>query len=277
MGAARNLARSALRCVAPICLGTMALCAVPRATVNVDELPVHSSASAESDAVGSLKRGDGVTVGLVISGGDGEWCEITHPGPPRLSGFVPCGQLNREPLEERSYSISSSSNGTPAARPAPKSDVPTDVHLKAIQFVEASGVRDRLVASIPVTVEQMKAKMQKQFPDFNPAFFTEFGKRYAARVNPDDFVNVAVRAYEERFTSDELTQVLTAARSRQTGKPIALSPALQKKLLDLQPAIMGEITGGCTEIGAKLGQQIGAEIEKEHPEYVRPKPQSATP
>ncbi|SPF50980.1 hypothetical protein SBA4_4570010 [Candidatus Sulfopaludibacter sp. SbA4] len=106
MGAARNLAGAALRFIAPICRGAIALCAVPGATVNVDELPVRSSSSAESHVVGSLKRGDSVTLGLVISDSGGEWCEITHPGPPRLSGFVPCGQLNRERLpEERSYSI----------------------------------------------------------------------------------------------------------------------------------------------------------------------------
>jgi hypothetical protein len=35
---------------------------------------------------------------------------------------------------------------------------------------------------------------------------------------------------------------------------------------------MGEIVGGSTEIGARLGGEIGAEIEKEHPEYFPKKP-----
>ena len=40
---------------------------------------------------------------------------------------------------------------------------------------------------------------------------------------------------------------------------------------------MGEIVGRCTEIGAKLGGEIGAGIEKEHPEYTQPKAKSDKP
>jgi hypothetical protein len=165
----------------------------------------------------------------------------------------------------------------PVGQPAPKPDAPPEVHLKAVKFVEMSGVRDRLVASIPGLIDEMEAKAQKQLPGVNPAFFTEFGKRMAARLNPDDFVNVAVRVYEKRFTNDELTELLAVASSQKSGKPVPLSPALQKKFSDLGPTIMGEIVGGCTEVGAKLGQQVGAEIGMEHPEYFLPKGKSATP
>lgn len=119
--------------------------------------------------------------------------------------------------------------------------------------------------------------MQKQCPGCDPAFFIEWGKRMTDRLKVDDFVNVAVRAYEKRFTSEELTEFLAVVNSQKTDKPVPLSPALQKKVVDLLPAIMGEITGNSTQIGAKLGAEIGSEIQKEHPEYFLQKPKSDKP
>jgi hypothetical protein len=160
----------------------------------------------------------------------------------------------------------------PAGQPTPNSDVTAEVHLKAVKLVEMMGGRDRLVAALPEIIEQSKAEMKKQCPDCNPAFLTEWGKRMTARLKVDDYVNVSVRAYEKRFTDDELTEFLAVASSQKTEKPVPLSPALQKKISDLMPAIMGEIIGGSAEIGAKLGGEIGTEIQKEHPEYVPTKP-----
>lgn len=165
----------------------------------------------------------------------------------------------------------------PAEQPTPKTDVTVEVHLTAVKLVEMTGGRDRFVASIPELIEQGKAAMRKQCPDCNPAFVTEWGKRMTARLKADDFANVAVRAYEKRFTNDELTEFLAVVSSQKTEKPAPLSPTLQKKLSDILPAIMGEITGGCTEIGAKLGGEVGTEIEKEHPEYFPAKPKSDKP
>jgi hypothetical protein len=153
-------------------------------------------------------------------------------------------------------------------QPAPVPDVTAEVHLKAVKLVEMSGERDRFVAAIPEMVEKGKAAMQKRCPDCNPAFSTEWGKRMAARLKVDDFFNVSVRAYEKRFTSEELTEFVAVLSSQKTEKPVPATPALQKKLLDLLPGIMGEIAGGCTEIGAKLGAEIGGEIQEEHPEWL---------
>lgn len=154
-----------------------------------------------------------------------------------------------------------------AEQPAPKSDAAAEIHLKAVKVIEASGGRDRLVAGIPDIIEQGKAAIQKQCPDCAQAFVTEWGKRMTARLKVDDFVDVAARAYEKRFTIEELTELLEVVSSQKSEKPVTPSPALQKKLSALVPAIMGEITGGSTELGAKLGSEVGTEIEKEHPEY----------
>ncbi len=156
---------------------------------------------------------------------------------------------------------------SPAQQSEPTSDLAAERHRKAVELVELSGGRARLQAAIPDMVEQGKAEMRKQCPDCRPEFLTEWAKRMAARFKADDFVNVAARAYEKRFTNDELSEFVAAAASQKTEKPLAPSAYLQKKLADLLPAIMGEIVGGCTEVGAKLGAEVGAEILKEHPEY----------
>jgi hypothetical protein len=165
----------------------------------------------------------------------------------------------------------------PSSATASAPEVSAEVHMKAVKLIEASGARDRLVAAIPDLIGQGTAAMQKQCPDCKREFFEEWGKRMTARLKIDEFVSVAVRAYEKRFTLDELTEFLSVANSRKTDHPLTLSPALQKKVMDLMPAIMGEMTGGCTEIGARLGGEIGAEIEREHPEYLPPKPKPAKP
>jgi hypothetical protein len=156
---------------------------------------------------------------------------------------------------------------------APLTPPPTpELHAKALQIVEMSGGRQRILASMPALIEQGTAAMRKQCPDCNPAFFDEWGKRMAARLTPDDFLNVAVRAYESRFTLEELTEFMAVATAQKAGKPIMISVGLQAKMQQVMPSMMGEINGGSTELGARLGMQIGAEIQKEHPEYVPTKP-----
>lgn len=36
------------------------------------------------------------------------------------------------------------------------------------------------------------------------------------------------------------------------------------------PSLMGDALGKCAAIGAKLGGEVGRDIEKEHPEYMKP-------
>jgi hypothetical protein len=155
----------------------------------------------------------------------------------------------------------------PVGQRASKPDVAVEVHLKAVKLVELSGERERIQSSLPEMMEQAKSGMRKQCPNCDPAFFTEWAKRFTARLRIDDYLAVIVRAYEKRFTDDELTEFLAVLNSQTTEKPVPLSPTLKKKLSDLLPAILGDVSGGSTEIGAKLGGEIGTEIQKEHPEY----------
>ena len=149
----------------------------------------------------------------------------------------------------------------------PKPDATAELHAKALKLIEATGGRERFLANFPDMLEQANAAMRKQCPDCNPDFLKEWGKRIADRLKVDDFVNVAARAYEKRFSGDELSELVTIVSSQKTETPIKLSPELQKKMVEIQPALMGEIVGGCTEIGAKLGSDIEIELLKEHPEW----------
>ena len=126
----------------------------------------------------------------------------------------------------------------------PTSELAAERHRKAVELVEVSGSRARLVAAIPDMIEQGKAEMRKECPDCRPEFLAEWGKRMAVRFKADDFVNIAARAYEKRFTSDELSQFLAVAASQKTDKPVSPSVVLQKKLEDRLPAITGDIAAG---------------------------------
>lgn len=160
---------------------------------------------------------------------------------------------------------------------AAKPESVESLHSKAVKLVEVTGVRNRLMAALPEMVEQGKAAMTKQCPNCAPAFIEEWGKRMAARFKVDDILDVTAKAYAKRFTGEELSELLAAFGSRKAIDPAALSPALQKRIVELLPAIMGEITGASTEMGAKLGSEVASEIEKEHPEYVVPKPKPEKP
>lgn len=158
-----------------------------------------------------------------------------------------------------------------AGQATSKPDVAVDTHRQAVKLVEMSVGRDKLAALLPDLIAQQKGTFEKLCPKCDPAFFDELVKRMIARVKVDDFLDVAARGYEKHFTNKELTELVDFVNAKKIGKPVPLSPALQKKVIDLQPVLMGEIVGGCTEIGARLGGQIGAEIQKEHPEYLKPK------
>ncbi len=72
-----------------------AFCASPQAVVNADSLPVYANASADSRILISLSRGEVVSIELVVSGPDGQWCQIRRTNPAPASGYVDCGELKQ--------------------------------------------------------------------------------------------------------------------------------------------------------------------------------------
>jgi len=190
-----------LRFITPIWLGAIALYAVPQATVNVDQLPVHSSSSAKSSVVGSLKRGDSVTVGLVLSASDGSWCEITYPGPPPLSGVVPCGQLNQEPVPAQpSHALSSRSNDALAR---------ADTDAAIAEAVRLSGI-GQAIAQLGDPSVYLAAMPTKQL---TPQQAAEVRALVMQSMRPERFQQAIIASLKKTYPADAYPQLLDVLRS----------------------------------------------------------------
>ncbi len=95
------------------------------------------------------------------------------------------------------------------------------------------------------------------------------------RLNPDDFIAVFAHVYEKYFTAEEIDQLTDAASQSKAGKTPVLSDALKEKFQKNMVAIQSEVVGGTTQLGARIGGEVGQEIEKEHPEWTTPAPKPA--
>lgn len=144
-----------------------------------------------------------------------------------------------------------------------------ETHADAVKLVQLMGLRATLEANRGKMLQQEKEAMQVQAAKYNPAFVDEWVRRMGQRVNFDDFVAVDVQAYESNFTHEELLQLIRAQQNHNAGKPVALSQAMKEKLLASLPTVQSEIMGGYVQVGSKLGGEIGEEIAKEHPDWVK--------
>src|SRR6266436_1894423 len=61
-----------------------------RAVVGADALPVYAKMSQAGDVLVTLKRGDIVTIGLVLFDADITWCAISRAGETKRLGFASC-------------------------------------------------------------------------------------------------------------------------------------------------------------------------------------------
>jgi len=197
-----------------VSLSAIALHAAQQATVDVDELPVHSSSSYKSGVIGSLKRGDSVTLGLILSGGDQSWCEVTFPGPSALSGFVPCGQLHRESLPaEPNYTVATPSSSV-GARVSPDAAIAEALRLSGIgQAIRQLGDPALYLQAIPqkqLTPEQaaevrqivMQSMRQEKFEQ---AVTSSLKNGYPAEAYPQ-LLEILRSPLARRMTSIELEE-----------------------------------------------------------------------
>jgi len=141
------------------------------------------------------------------------------------------------------------------------------LHSNALTLIALTGDRDRLVQRLPKIIADAKTKMMQSAPGVNPAFGDEWERRIAARIQVDDFVNLAARVYEKHLTNDEVVSLIALMEAKKAGKSSSVSPQLQQKFNAEAPAMMGEIAGACTELAVRLSAQVGSDIGKEHPEY----------
>jgi hypothetical protein len=172
-----------------------------------------------------------------------------------------------------------------AQRPVPApTEVPSNAtaqstqtaqHQSAVKFVEASDTRQRLDQNLDRLLDDGKQSLMKRDPLLNPKFADEWEKRMRQQVNLDDFVDATARVYEKYYTSEELDQLTQAQLARKQGRPHSLPPQLVEKLKTNSAQVQSDINTETSLIGSRLSIAVGQEIEKDHPDWVKPVKQRA--
>lgn len=150
------------------------------------------------------------------------------------------------------------------------------LHASAMKFVVAFDVRQRLQQGLDKLLEEGKQSMLRTSPGLAPQFADEWVKRMKLRVSLDEFVAATAHVYEKYFTSDELDELAQTQLAMKIGQVYTLPPPLAEKLKTDSPFIQRDINVATSVIGARLGKEVGQEIEKEHPEWVKAPPPAPT-
>jgi hypothetical protein len=149
-----------------------------------------------------------------------------------------------------------------------------ELHEQAQALVVATNARQKMLDGSDNAVEQGRQMLLRTYPNYDPRYADEWAKRMRARTNVDDCLNVIIHVYETNLQVSEMKELIQAQRDAQQSKPSSLSEPLKTKLAgDLGVTLQSQVIGGCSQISARLGGQIGLEIQKEHPEWFNaPKP-----
>ena len=134
----------------------------------------------------------------------------------------------------------------------------------------ADDLQDAVNADQQLIARGGKQALVKRNPLINPQFVDEWAKRMRARVNLDEFVDATARVYERYYTSDELDQLTQVQLAMKRSKLYSLPPDLAQKLKTDAPKIQNDINAATSTIGSRLSIAVGQEIEKEHPDWVKP-------
>jgi hypothetical protein len=139
----------------------------------------------------------------------------------------------------------------------------------AMKFVEASDARQRLELNLDKLLEDGKKSMMNTNPGLDPQFGEEWVKRMRQQVHLDQFVVATAQVYEKYFTSDELDELTQGQLAAKKGQAHALPPQLADKLKSNSAFIQRDINTATSTIGGRLGSEVGKQIEKDHPEWVK--------
>ncbi len=156
---------------------------------------------------------------------------------------------------------------------APASSLPAGqygdpkLHDSAIKFLQASDARQRLGQNIDKLLTDGREAMLQRNQGLDPRFADEWLKRMRTRVNLDDLVNATAQVYERYFTSEELDELTQAQLAMKRGQLHTLPAELGQKLKANSPKILHDINVQTSLIGARLGKEVGQQIEREHPEW----------
>jgi hypothetical protein len=156
-----------------------------------------------------------------------------------------------------------------AAAESSAPEVDARLHSDVIKLVELDGTRAAIQNNLRQLINQGKNSMLQLCPACDPAYGDEWARRMLARAKVDDFLDVYVQVYEKHFSDDEVQQLIAVQNQIRSSQQPTFPNALKQKLAAQMVSIRSEIVGGTTQVGAKLGGEIGKEIELEHPEYFR--------
>ncbi len=131
---------------------------------------------------------------------------------------------------------------------------PQKVEL-ARQILAADGF-EQLARQVESQTLTRTIAVMGQNPMFPRAFLQELSKQMAARVPDLDLKDSIVALYQQRFTTDELRQIL-AFESSPVGQ----------KLMSSGPAMLAQIQPEVTLWNRKTSQEVTRKILTEHPDW----------
>jgi hypothetical protein len=166
-----------------------------------------------------------------------------------------------------------------ADAPTAPSDQRTNVKLRqeALKFVEAADARQRLAENLDKLLEDGKQSMMERNPGLDPQFAEEWVKRMRTHIRLDDFVDATAGVYANYFTGEELEELTQAQMGLKSGRIHTLPPELAEKLKSDSAKIQHDINAATSALGARVSMEVGKEIEREHPEWIKaPGPASSS-
>ena len=141
-------------------------------------------------------------------------------------------------------------------------------HSNVLTLVNMTGLRDELLRNRHTVAEEGKQVILHSFPSYDPAFADEWARRME-RSSVDDYLSVVVAVYEKNYSNDDVLEMIQVQRDLSADRQPVLSLQLRSKLAKVAGDVESEIASGFKELGAKQGEQVGEEVAKEHPEWLR--------
>lgn len=146
-------------------------------------------------------------------------------------------------------------------------DTPQKRHESAMRFLQLSDARPRLEKVLDKLLDDGRKDLLVRNQGLDPRFADEWERRMRQRVKVDEFIDATAQVYEKYFTRDELDQLAEGQFALKRGQIYTLPADLGKKLKADSPHIQRDINIQTSLIGARLGKEVGQEVEKDHPEW----------
>ena len=144
------------------------------------------------------------------------------------------------------------------------------LHADVVKLVGASGERESMQKALPQQLDAARFRMMSETcKGCDPAFGEEWVKQMNAHTNIDDYIHVIEHAYETHLTDEDVQQMMALVNQTKAGQKPTPSDGLRQKLTAAMPAIRNEIAKKNTEASTKLGTDVRAELEKQHPEWFK--------